>query len=164
VTSTEGYRFRPAARDDLPMLRRWLETPEVRRWWGDPDEQEALLRDDLDDSRMTMLIVSLDGRPFAYVQHCRVHGWPQPHLAHLPAEARAIDPLIGEPDMLGGGHGPKFLRLLAEQLKRDGAPMVVIDPDVDNHRARRAYAKAGFVGDDVVETDEGPAILMVHGA
>ena len=36
-----------------------------------------------------------------------------------------------------------------------------IDPDADNLRARRAYEKAGFHGDAVVESGEGPAIVMI---
>ena len=63
--------------------------------------------------------------------------------------------------MIGQGHGSGFLRLLAERLKDEGAPVVAIDPDVDNLRARRAYERAGFRGDTVVETAEGPAILMI---
>ncbi len=51
-------------------------------------------------------------------------------------------------------------RLVAEQLKVEGAPVVAIDPDVDNARARRAYEKAGFRGETVVETEEGPVVLM----
>ena len=43
----------------------------------------------------------------------------------------------------------------------EGAPTVAIDPDVDNTRARRAYEKAGFSGEGIVETGEGPAVLMI---
>ena len=60
------YRFRPATAADLPMLQHWLRTPEVARWWGDPDEQAALLAGDLAEPLMTMLVVELDGAPFAY--------------------------------------------------------------------------------------------------
>jgi RimJ/RimL family protein N-acetyltransferase len=38
---------------------------------------------------------------------------------------------------------------------------VAIDPDIHNHRARRAYKKAGFRGDTEVVTNSGPAILMI---
>jgi len=38
---------------------------------------------------------------------------------------------------------------------------VAIDPGVDNPRARRAYAKAGFHGSTIVESAEGPAVLMI---
>lgn len=161
MAGDEAYSFRPATADDLPMLRVWLRTPEVVRWWGDPDKEAAILAADLDEPAMTKRIVSFEGRPFAYVQHYEVGAWPQPHFAGLPAGSRAVDAFIGEPDMLGCGHGRAVLRLLAERLMTDGAPMVAIDPDVDNLRARRAYEKAGFRGDLVVETGEGPAILML---
>jgi aminoglycoside 6'-N-acetyltransferase len=158
-----GYSFRPAGLEDLPLLRRWLRMPEVVRWWGDPEEQAALLQEDLNEPRMVMRIVAFEGRPFAYVQDYGVHVWPQPHLELLPAGARAIDTFVGEPDMIGRGHGAAFLRLLAERLQADGAPVVAVDPHVDNLRARRAYRRAGFRGDALVETGDGPAILMTFG-
>ena len=142
--SRRAYAFRRAGRQDLTLLRCWLCTPDVVRWWGDPVEQAALLREDLDEPRMVMRIVSYEGRPFAYVQDYDVHVWPQPHFDHLPAGSRAIDAFIGEPGMISQGHGSAFLRLLAERLTAEGAPVVAIDPDVENLRARRAYEKAGF--------------------
>ena len=145
------------------MLDAWLRTPEVARWWGDPDRQAALLREDLSEPRMAMEIVSLDGEPFAYAQNYDVHAWPQPHFAHLPGGSRAIDAFIGEPAMIGRGHGAAFLKMLALRLVEQGAPVVAIDPDVDNWRARRAYEKAGFRVDAVVETGEGPAARMIFG-
>jgi aminoglycoside 6'-N-acetyltransferase len=154
------YTFTAASSEDLPRLRAWLQTPEVIRWWGDPVEQLELLEGDLNDPRMTMQIVSFEGQPFAYVQDYEVHAWPQSHFERLPAGSRAIDAFIGEPGMMGRGHGSVFLRLVAERLKAEGAPVVAIDPDVDNARARRAYERAGFRGDAIVETEEGPAVLM----
>ena len=41
------YSFRPVVRADLPLLRRWLKTPEVVRWWGDPDEEFMFIEEDL---------------------------------------------------------------------------------------------------------------------
>jgi aminoglycoside 6'-N-acetyltransferase len=154
------YAFRSVAWDDFALLERWLHAPEVVRWRGDPAEQLALLREDMDEPAMTMLLVSGDDRPFAYAQHYEVHTWPQPHLAALPPRSRAIDAFIGEPETLGVGHGAMFLRLLAEALVHDGAPPVAIDPDVDNERALRGYANGGFRGDTIVETEAGPAVLM----
>ena len=138
------YGFRPVVVEDLRLLRGWLRTPEVVKWWGDPEEQEKLLEEDLNEPQMVMRLVSCDGRPFGYAQHYDVHAWPQAHFAGLPAGSRAIDAFIGEPEMLGRGHGSAFLRLLAEELRRGGAPVVAIDPGVENLRARRAYARAGF--------------------
>jgi aminoglycoside 6'-N-acetyltransferase len=155
-----AFTFRPAVRRDMPMLSAWLRTPEAVRWWGDPDEQIALLLEDLSEPRMAMQIVSFERRPFAYAQNYEVHAWPQPHFACLPQGARAIDAFIGEPDMIGRGHGSAFLRLLAERLMRAGAPAVAIDPDVANLRARRAYEKAGFRVEATAMTREGDVVLM----
>jgi hypothetical protein len=62
--------------------------------------------------------------------------------------------------MIGRGHGATYLRLLAVQLLVAGAPLVAIDPDEDNHRARRAYQKAGFQGQTVVESNDGRIVPM----
>jgi aminoglycoside 6'-N-acetyltransferase len=155
------YSFRAARPEDMPLLRAWLRTPEVARWWGDPDEQAAMLEEDLTEPGMVMRIVSFDAKPFAYAQDYAVHRWPQAHFAGLPSGARAIDSFIGEPEMIGRGHGSVYLRLLAERLQAEGAPAVAIDPAADNMRARRAYEKAGFVGEGIVETSAGPSVLMI---
>jgi aminoglycoside 6'-N-acetyltransferase len=93
---SQEYTFRSVVRSDIPRLNEWLRTPEVVRWWGDPEEQAALLRADLlqadlDEPCMVMRIVSYEGRPFGYVQDYDVHVWPQPHFNHLPAGSRAIE-------------------------------------------------------------------------
>jgi aminoglycoside 6'-N-acetyltransferase len=157
-----AYSFRPASTGDLARLRRWLDAPEVKRWWGEPRDELELLRADLNEPRMTMRIVSFNGRPFAYAQDYEVHAWLQPHLAHLPQGSRAIDSFIGWPSMVGRGHGQVYLRLLAERLCAEGAPLVAIDPAIDNLRARRAYEKAGFRVEATVATETGPALLMLY--
>jgi len=157
------YRFRSIIDADLPMLERWLKTPEVVRWWGDPAEQLALLIEDLDDPLMRQWIVEYGQHPFAYVQAYEAHAWPQVHFQGLPGGTQVIDAFIGEPEMLGRGHGGAFLGLLASSFIREGAPLVAIDPDAGNLRARRAFARAGFAEDAVVEAKQGMVVLMVFG-
>lgn len=159
---TFAYSFRPATADDLPRLRHWLHTPEVKRWWGNPSEQLELLREDLNEPRMTMRIVLFNGRPFAYAQDYEVHAWPQAHLAHLPQGSRAIDSFIGSPAMIRRGHGQAYLRLLAERLCAEGAPLIAIDPAIGNVRARPAYEQAGLHVEATVATEAGPAVLMLY--
>jgi len=156
------YHFRPIICADLGLVACWLRTPEVVRWWGDPEEQEALIAQDLDEPLMRQWIVEHRSHPFAYAQAYTAHAWPQPHLAHLPEKTAVVDAFVGEPAMLGHGHGRRFLRVLAETLLAEGAPAVAIDPAFDNHRARRAYAHAGFVEERALETDDGPVVLMLY--
>ncbi len=131
------------------------------RWWGQPDEQYALVSGDLDHPDMDQFIVGLGGQPFGYIQCYALSTWNQGFGAH-PATTRGIDQLIGEPDMIGRGHGASFTRQFVDRLLRSGVPRVVTDPDPDNRRAVRAYEKAGFELDRIVETPDGPALLMVR--
>jgi aminoglycoside 6'-N-acetyltransferase len=155
------YAFRSMSSADLPLIRRWLATPEVVRWWGDPSQQYALVSGDLDDPDMDQFIVALDRRPFGYIQSYSLSTWNQ-GFGEQPAAARGIDQFIGEPDMVGCGHGSSFIRQFADTLLRSGTPRVVTDPDPANIRAVRAYQKAGFERDRVVDTPDGPALLMVR--
>jgi aminoglycoside 6'-N-acetyltransferase len=156
-----NYVFRPMISADLAMVRRWLETPEVARWWGRPDEQYALVSGDLDHPDMDQFVVSLADQPFGYIQCYALSTW-NAGLGSHPAQTRGIDQFIGAPELIGRGHGSGFIRQFVEGLLRSGIPRVVTDPDPDNVRAVRAYAKAGFHSDRLVETPDGPALLMVR--
>jgi RimJ/RimL family protein N-acetyltransferase len=53
------------------------------------------------------------------------------------------------------------VRERASKFIAAGAPLVAIDPDAANLRARRAYAKAGFVETRVAPTPAGDVAVMV---
>jgi aminoglycoside 6'-N-acetyltransferase len=155
------YVFRPMSADDLPLLRRWLAMPHVTRWWGHPDVQLVLLRDDLDHPAMDQQIVAIGGKPFGYLQCYQLTDWNTGFGSH-PAGTRGVDQFIGEPDMVGRGHGSAVLRAFVDRLFSAGTPRVVTDPDPANGRAIRAYEKAGFRKDRLVDTPDGRALLMVR--
>jgi aminoglycoside 6'-N-acetyltransferase len=157
----ERYAFRAMSRADLSLIRHWLTTPEVVRWWGEPDQQFPLVSGDLDHPDMDQFIVSLDGRAFAYIQTYALSAWNQGFGKH-PPQARGVDQFIGEADMIGRGHGSRFIRCFVDDLLDRGIPRVVTDPDPANARAVRAYEKAGFRRERTVDTPDGPALLMVR--
>lgn len=153
------YRFRPVERPDLPLLRTWRSRPHVVQWWGAPDAEDPA--EMLGDPNLAMWIVECDGRPFAYAQDYDPHAWDPHPFAHLPPGARGIDQYIGEPEMVGRGHGSAFVRAHCERLFAAGAPAVGTDPHPDNARAIRAYEKAGFtIASLPLDTRWGRALLM----
>jgi aminoglycoside 6'-N-acetyltransferase len=135
------FRFRPVAPDDFDLLATWLRQPHVHAWWQDTEPFDT---DDLADPRVAMMIVEHQGRPFAYMQDYDVHGWEAHHFGYLPAGSGGIDQFIGDPGMIGLGHGPAFIRQRVATLFAAGAPAIGTDPHPKNARAIAAYRKAGF--------------------
>ena len=158
------YQFRPMSSEDLPMVRRWLETPHVAQWWHDPDTQFTLVSEDLDHPAMDQFVVTADDRPFAYLQCYDPTAWSDNGLGTHPQGTRGIDQFIGEPDMIDRGHGSALIRSFVDDLLKMGTPRVVTDPDPANLRAVRAYEKAGFQKIRLVDTPDGRALLMVRNA
>jgi len=145
------------------MVRRWLAAPHVREWWGDPVEQFALVSGDLREPEMDQYIVSSDGRAFAYLQCYDLTAWNS-GFGEQPKGTRGIDQFIGEADMVERGHGSAMIRAFVDERLKRGAPRIVTDPDPKNLRALRAYEKAGFMRVGMVDTPDGPAMLMARDA
>ena len=156
-----AYAFRPMSVDDLPTIKRWLETPHVSEWWHDPSEQFELVSGDLDHPDMAQFIVAADGREFAYLQCYNLSAW-NTGFGLQPKGTRGLDQFIGEADLIGHGHGSGFVRAFADSLLASGTPRVVTDPDPANARAIKAYEKAGFRPDRIVDTPDGTALLMMR--
>jgi aminoglycoside 6'-N-acetyltransferase len=147
---------------DLALVRRWLAEPHVIQWWGDTHEQFKLVSGDLKVEAMDQFIVATNDRPFGYIQCYDLEAWPDNGLGDHPRGTRGIDQFIGQPDMVDRGHGSAFIRTFIDGLLAAGAPRVITDPDPANARAIRAYEKAGFFRDRMVDTADGPALLMVR--
>ena len=157
-----SYTFRPMAAADLPTIQHWLATPHVSAWWGDPQEQFALVSGDLDHSSIQQFIVAIADRPIAYLQCYDPAAWPNHGFGAIADNARGIDQFIGEAEFIGQGHGSHFIRAFVDDLLKTGTPLVLTDPSPANTRAIRAYEKAGFQKRGPVQTPDGSAVLMVR--
>jgi aminoglycoside 6'-N-acetyltransferase len=146
------YEFAPLREEDLPLVRRWLLEPHVKRWWDDgvktpyPDAEIDDYRAAIEGRDPTYRYVALiDGRPAGLLQHYRIAD-EYAEALDLGEDAIGVDLFIGAAELLGRGHGPAVLR----QFLRDvafpfhGIDVCVIGPSVRNTAAIRAYEKAGF--------------------
>ncbi|WP_299702777.1 GNAT family N-acetyltransferase [uncultured Tateyamaria sp.] len=141
MIAAKRYCFRHVTMDDLDLLIKWQAEPHVREWW---DSDEPYDEEELSDPRVSRWIVSLDERPFAYMQDYTVHGWENHHFAHLPEGSRGIDQYVGDPELVGVGHGSTFIGMRMQTLFSQGAPVIATDPDPENKRAISVYRKLGF--------------------
>lgn len=137
--------FSPATADDLPLLRRWLENDHVRRWWGEPEEELQLIREGIETGEVGAFLFLIEGRPVGYIQSWTPSAYEEVGWARdFPADTTGIDIFIGDPGDIGKGIAPAVLRAFALRLYAQGSQRIIIDPDMDNRRAIRAYRAAGF--------------------
>jgi aminoglycoside 6'-N-acetyltransferase len=155
-----GYGFRPVVAEDLPMLAGWLDEPHVAQWWDDVEDKVAEIREAMAAASTEPFVVTLNGRPIGYIQAYDPHAEFDHPYRDQPPGTRGIDQFIGEPHLVGQGHGPRFVAAFLERLFKAGAPRVITDPDPANARAIRAYVKAGFRPLDTRTTIYGPALIM----
>jgi aminoglycoside 6'-N-acetyltransferase len=149
---------------DLPMLGAWLDQPHVAEWWDNGEDKVAEIREAMTDPATKPFVVELDGRPIGYIQCYRPHLEEEHPYRDQPEGTLGIDQFIGEPELVGIGHGSRLIAVFVEGLFREGAPRVIIDPDPANGRAIRAYEKAGFRRFDSRTSIYGDALMMARNA
>jgi len=177
--SGDSIAFRPLGSADIPLLARWLDDPEVGRWYDEggstleyltPLYAPVIAGDDPNRA----FIVLIEGAAAGYVQAVPIDAFPA-YAAQLRLEAGAvgIDLYIGEAAFRGRGLGALILSRFTEDvvfgLMR--APLAVIGPDPTNRRAVRCYEEAGFawiktvdVVDDDSPHNSGTEYLMIRRA
>lgn len=159
----EDYDFVALVHAHLPLVRSWLGEPHVARWFTEgPDEALEHIRAHIDDPAIDCFLVQHNGRPIGYIQAYDPFAWPDHPYRDQPVGTVGIDQFIGERDLIGRGHGPRFIDQLVRNRFALGVPRVVTDPDPTNASAILAYSKAGFVPIEERVTAWGRVLLMTR--
>ncbi|MEI6136582.1 MAG: GNAT family protein [Chloroflexota bacterium] len=142
IPGPHDVSLRPIVEADLLDLMRWLHEPEVREFWGDPEETIEELREEYLEPNVYpcwSFVIELAGRGVGLIQYS--HRYPDPDYAW----DAGIDILIGEPDARGHGAGIEAIRVLLRYLfEEKRLHRVTIDPEVGNVRGVHVYERAGF--------------------
>ena len=153
----------PFERNHAALLAKWLARPHVARWHPDPD---AWLHWALNPPPAgSHALIACGGRPIGYLRWQKVgrETLDSLGLLEIPRDSVDIDILIGEPDGVGHGLGPRALSILVEKLHEDpSTPLLGLTTSVLNLAAQRAFEKAGFR--KMLEYEPpgfGPCALMV---
>ena len=134
--------LRPLAAGDEAELLRILTTPEVARWWDEPDEGFPFT----DDPTATRLVIEVDGAVAGLIQFAEEL---EPKYRHA-----SID-LFVDPALHGRGMGTEAVRRVVRLLIEErGHHRITIDPATANAAAIRAYEKAGFAPVGVMRSYE----------
>jgi RimJ/RimL family protein N-acetyltransferase len=152
---TGKITFRPLQENDLPLMHRWFNTPHVSEWW----EVEGEKRPSLElvkkhylprvngHEPVDVYLIVHDDNPIGMVESCQIDDFPEEKANFgLDLNFAGMDILIGEADFVHRGLGSGIIRQFLQEIvfqKYDVASCIV-DPQVENEIAIKAYYKAGF--------------------
>ena len=159
------FQFERLAENHWPLLCDWLNRPHIAERWGGP-VSEAEVRSKysarIQSTSVSCYIAVFDGVPAGFIQsYVAAEGtdgwWPDEHDPGVIG----IDQFVADADNLGRGVGTLMVSEFVRHLFQNFAvTKIQADPAPDNLRAIRCYEKCGFRKADVIETPNGPAILM----
>ena len=152
MNDSDAIRFRPLTMDDLPLMLRWLCAPHVRKWWPDgPNTLRGVTAKYAPriagELPTRCFVIEYCNRPAGFIQVYRLRDYPE-YNRHIqaPDNYAGIDLFIGDPGLVGRSIGTRavvsFLRSVV--FANPSTRACAIGPEQANHRAIRAYEKAGF--------------------
>ena len=157
--------FRALTRLDLPLVRRWLNTPHVYEWWGrhmgagalggtgpaaateaEVEEKYGKVIDH--DFTTHRFIIELDGAAIGLIQwyHLRDSAEYARQIGEDPATSAGIDLFIGDPAAINCGIGSRTIEAFVTSIvfHQSDVTRIVTGPAKTNARSIRAFEKAGF--------------------
>ena len=147
--------FHPLGPDDLAVMHRWLNDPEVVQWWEGDDVSWAGVVHDYSPERepdgVKHWIASLEDHPIGWISCSDVARWAEEIAAWtaLGADPRpaGIDYLIGDRSDRGRGLGARMIAaFVGTVVFGPGSSWIQVgaDPFTANARSWRALARCGF--------------------
>ncbi len=156
-----SIHFEKANINHIDIIFNWLAEPFVQEFWdntqGHKDDILNFVNGRTEssnycDGKYVYWIASWGGHPFAMlmsIQETEEDHIDDIKLNHLSKTGHTygIDYMIGDKNYFGQGYGAKTLSEFLDFFRREfdvSADTFIIDPAIDNARAKHVYMKAGF--------------------
>ena len=147
--------FRKLEDSDLKLIHRWLNAPDVSRWWKidgkrNPSYEEVIkhfLPGIRGSDPTKCFTVIYENIKIAFIQSAQIGDNPRYEEAlGLDNNTVSIDIFIGEEKYIHRGLGSLIIKAFLRDIafKIYNTEVCSIDPDPENKIAIRAYEKCGF--------------------
>lgn len=142
------FAFKKLEEKDFNQLFTWLQEPHVKMYWDtEIDYTFEMIYDKyyprLLDGNTNMFIIKDNDNQVGYIQSYIEKDFLKYNLSE---DAVGIDLYIGNINYLNKGYGSQVITDFFENIVfvDKSVKTVVVDPEIDNIIAQKAYSKAGF--------------------
>jgi len=153
-------QFIPLQSEHFPLLLKWLETFHVKEWWDSDIHWNLDLIIEKYGSyvegyklergiprKLSAYIIVYQNKPIGYIQLYNAKDFAREdhlNLSQYPSPLAAIDFYIGEKDYLGKNLGALSMQAFLKKHVDPFYTACLVDPEIENTHAIKAYQKAGF--------------------
>lgn len=140
------------ADNDLPLLKKWLYTPHVAKWYHNPLDWIYEVENRNGEFKWIHHFIAFAAdNPIGFCQYYACDDSDEPWAGYkTQGGAYSIDYLIGETDFLRRGFGKQIVSALIERiLLHDNAKLIVVEPERENTASRSLLLSCGFSHDSV---------------
>ncbi len=154
-----NIHFQPLAMKDLEKLYLWFQLPHIKKWYAKGlnfsknDIEQKYANRITGKENIPSYIVLINNHEIGFIQYYSlkdslpegVANYDHQLFKEFPASDMAgIDLFIANIDYLNQGYGKKILNAFLRNIIFTKFKAVVIDPNIENIRAIKAYEKVGF--------------------
>lgn len=142
--------LRMASKDDLSIIKVWLNKEYIKKWYGEPEEWLAEIRNDSGQfGWLNHYIVMYADTAIGFCQYYDCSQTPKGfEWDDKPKGTFAIDYLIGEEYYLKKGLGSVIIEQLCQVIKaQEKVIQYVADPVTENANSIRLLERNGFILD-----------------
>lgn len=156
-----NIQFNKAKKENIDVILKWLKEPFIQEFWDNTQDHKNDILNFINgriepssyaDGKYVYWIASCDGQPYAMLM--TIKETPEDHLDDIKlyylsktGHTYGMDYMIGDKNYFGKGYGSKTLIDFINFFIKEFDPIAdtfLIDPAIDNPRAKHVYMKAGF--------------------
>lgn len=154
--------FRLMQTSDINQVYNWTQESHVKTWWTDPEDWSEFrqkFENKLKSLYRGCFIIYVRNKPVGYIQYYVANKFSE--WSEQPNGTYGMDLFIGDFNYIGKGYGTEIVKQFVKEIfKNLEAKRVIINPDINNIAAVRAYEKAGFKKLYEIKREDSIEILM----
>lgn len=159
---TYGISFKLLEQSGIRQIYDWIQKPHVKQWWLDSNiwpEFKQKFESKLKSPYRACFVIYIENKPVGYIQSYIANKFPE--WQSEPDGTYGMDIFIGETNYIGKGYGSRIVAQFVKELfKSPKVLRVIINPDIKNSAAIRAYERVGFRVIKEIKLSTGTELLM----